>query len=153
MLEKHQPDLVLCTHFLLAEIISWLKAKGRLACPQAIVVTDLDVHAMWLCHHFEHYFVAIDETREHLVRLGIPGGKVTASGIPIDPVFAEAKDKRAMRQKLGLLADRTIVLLSAGGVRGGPIEHPGASLVDLRPPAPDLVGCGRHEERRPPARA
>ena len=148
MLEKHRPDLVLCTHFLPAEIISWLKAKGRLACPQAIVVTDLDVHAMWLCHHFEHYFVAIDETREHLVRLGIPGGKVTASGIPIDPVFAEAKDKRAMRQKLGLLADRTIVLLSAGGFGVGPIEHAVASLLGLRHPAQIVVVCGRNEELR-----
>jgi processive 1,2-diacylglycerol beta-glucosyltransferase len=50
-LERHRPDLVVCTHFLPAEIISWLKAKQRLACPQAIVVTDFDVHAMWLCHH------------------------------------------------------------------------------------------------------
>src|SRR5439155_309696 len=104
--------------------------------------------AMWLCHHFEHYFVAIDETREHLVRLGIPGGKVTASGIPIDPVFAEAKDKRAMRQKLGLLADRTIVLLSAGGFGVGPIEHAVASLLELRHPAQVVVVCGRNEELR-----
>src|SRR2546428_12904816 len=126
MLETHRPALVLCTLFLPAEIISWLKAKGRLACPQAIVVTDLDVHAMWLCHHFEHYFVAIDETREHLVRLGIPGGKVTASGIPIDPVFAEAKPRGATRQKLGLLAERTILLPSAGGIGVGPIDPPAA---------------------------
>ena len=148
MLERQRPDLVLCTHFLPAEIISWLKAKARLACPQAIVVTDFDVHAMWLCHHFEHYFVAIDETREHLLRLGIPAGKVTVSGIPIDPVFAEAKDKHAMRQKLGLLADRTIVLLSAGGFGVGPIEHAVASLLGLRHPAQIVVVCGRNEELR-----
>src|SRR5438093_479731 len=148
MLEKHRPDLVLCTHFLRAEIISWLKAKVRHARPQAIVVTDFDAHAMSLCHHFEHYFVAIDETREHLVRLGIPGGKVTASGIPIDPVFAEAKDKRAMRQKLGLLADRTIVLLSAGGFGVGPIEHAVASLLELRHHAQVVVVFGSNAEIR-----
>src|SRR5438477_6835960 len=31
MLERYQPDLVLCTHFLPAEIISWLKATASLA--------------------------------------------------------------------------------------------------------------------------
>jgi hypothetical protein len=31
-LKRHRPDLVICTHFLPAEIISWLKAKHRLAC-------------------------------------------------------------------------------------------------------------------------
>jgi processive 1,2-diacylglycerol beta-glucosyltransferase len=148
MLEKHRPDLVLCTHFLPAEILSWLKAKGRLSCPQAIVVTDFDVHAMWLCHHFEHYFVAIDETREHLVRLGIPGDRVTVSGIPIDPVFAQAKEQGAMRRKLGLLPDRTVVLLSAGGFGVGPLEHAVTSLLELRHPAEIVVVCGRNEELR-----
>jgi processive 1,2-diacylglycerol beta-glucosyltransferase len=148
MLEKHRPDLVLCTHFLPAEIISWLKAKGRLVCPQAIVVTDFDVHAMWLCHHFEHYFVAIDETREHLVQLGIPREKVTVSGIPIDPVFAETKAKDAARRRLGLVPDRTVVLLSAGGFGVGPLEHAVTNLLALRHPAQVVVVCGRNEELR-----
>jgi len=145
-LERNRPDLVICTHFLPAEIISWLKAKHRLACPQAIVVTDFDVHAMWLCHHFEQYFVAIEETREHLVRLGIPAERVTVSGIPIDPAFAVAKDKTAMRRKLGLAPDRTTVLLSAGGFGVGPIEHAVTNLLDLVHPAQIVVVCGRNAE-------
>jgi len=52
MLKNYQPDIAVCTHFLPAEIISWLTAKGKINFPQAIVVTDFDVHAMWLCHHF-----------------------------------------------------------------------------------------------------
>jgi len=148
MLEKYRPDLVLCTHFLPAEIISWLKAKERLGCPQAIAVTDFDVHAMWLCHHFEHYFVAIDETREHLLRLGIPADKVTVSGIPIDPVFAQHKDRGAMCEKHGLRQDRTIVLMSAGGFGVGPVEHAVTTLLALRHPAHIVVVCGRNEELR-----
>jgi processive 1,2-diacylglycerol beta-glucosyltransferase len=147
-LEKLDPSLIICTHFLPAEIISWLKAKGRLTCPQAIVVTDFDVHAMWLCHHFEHYFVAIEETREHLVRLGIPAEKVSVSGIPIDPVFTQRKEPAAMRRQLGLLADRTVVLLSAGGFGVGPLEHAVTSLLALRHPAEIVVLCGRNEELR-----
>src|SRR5258705_1701248 len=111
LLEREKPDLIVCTHFLPAEMVSWMKAKHRLACPQSIVVTDFDVHAMWLCHHYEHYFVALDETREHLIRLGIPAEKVSTTGIPIDPAFAEAKDKIAMRKKLGLAPNRTTILL------------------------------------------
>src|SRR5262245_53481742 len=63
LLREKQPDVVVSTHFLPAEIISWLKAKHRVSFPQAIVVTDFDVHAMWLCRHYERYFVALDETR------------------------------------------------------------------------------------------
>src|SRR6476469_7308491 len=109
LLRDYQPDMIVCTHFLPAEIVSWLKAKERLASRQAIVVTDFDVHAMWLCHHYEHYFVAIDEARVYLEVLGIPAAKITVSGIPIDPVFAERKDKQEMRAKHGLAPDRTTI--------------------------------------------
>ena len=70
------------------------------------------------------------------------------TGIPIDPVFAEVKPRDAMRQKLGLLAERTIVLLSAGGFGVGPIEHAVASLLELRHPAQIVVVCGRNQELR-----
>src|SRR5207245_768443 len=42
MLEKHRPDLVLCTHFLPAELISWLKDTARLPCPQALAPSRQD---------------------------------------------------------------------------------------------------------------
>src|SRR5207245_827666 len=115
LLREYQPDLIICTHFLPAEIVSWLKAKERIASRQAIIVTDFDVHAMWLCHHYEQYFLAIDESRAYLEALGIPRDKITVSGIPIDPVFALHKDKQQMRLKHGLAPDRATILLSAGG--------------------------------------
>ena len=63
LLREYQPDVIICTHFLPAEIVAWLRAKERLISRQAIVVTDFDVHAMWLVHHYEQYFVAVDEAR------------------------------------------------------------------------------------------
>jgi processive 1,2-diacylglycerol beta-glucosyltransferase len=147
MLKEYQPDIIVCTHFLPAEIISWLKAKQRISCRQSIVVTDFDVHAMWLCHHYEHYFVALDETRLHLEKLGIPASKITVSGIPIDPVFSEQKDRREMRQKLGLRQDVTTILLSAGGFGVGPVEHILKSLMsDMQSPAQVVALCGRNQK-------
>src|ERR1041385_7266549 len=110
MLREYQPDLIVCTHFLPAEIVSWLKAKERIISRQAIVITDFDVHAMWLCHHYERYFVAIDESRAYLEALGIPGEKISVTGVPIDPVFALSKNKLEMRKKHGLASDRITIL-------------------------------------------
>jgi len=146
LLREYQPDMIICTHFLPAEIVSWLKAKERIASRQAIIVTDFDVHAMWLCHHYEQYFVAIDEARAYLEALSIPGNKITVSGIPIDPVFALPKDKRAMRRKHGLAADRTTILLSAGGFGVGPLGHLITSLIPLQHPAQIVAVCGRNED-------
>ncbi|MEO6391661.1 MAG: glycosyltransferase [Pyrinomonadaceae bacterium] len=146
MLTEYQPDLVVCTHFLPAEIISWLTAKERVTFPQAIVVTDFDVHAMWLCHHYARYFVALEETRVHMIKLGIPENKLTVTGIPIDPVFAQTKSKREMRLKYDLDPDRTTILLSAGGFGVGPVEHLLEALSEMEHPAQVLALCGRNEE-------
>lgn len=146
LLKEYQPDIAVCTHFLPAEIISWLKSKKKINCPQAIVVTDFDVHAMWLCHHYEQYFVALDETKVHLEKLGIPAEKLTVSGIPIDTVFAEKKDKAEMREKYGLEKDKLTILVSAGGFGVGNIEHLLQSLSDLQTPSQILAICGRNEE-------
>ena len=145
-LKNYQPDLAVCTHFLPAEIISWLRAKKKIDFPQAIVVTDFDAHAMWLCHHYEQYFVALDETRVHLEKLGIPAEKLTVSGIPIDSVFAETKDKSVMREKYGLAQDKLTIMVSAGGFGVGNIEHLLLALADLQTPAQILAICGRNEE-------
>ena len=146
MLREYQPDLIVCTHFLPAEIVSWLKAKERLASRQVIIVTDFDVHAMWLVHHYEHYFVALDEARAYLEALGIPASKITVSGIPIDPVFAKHKDKQAMRAKHGLQPDRMTILLSAGGFGVGSVDALIASLLSLQHRVQVVAICGRNEE-------
>ena len=148
MLKAYQPDIIVCTHFLPAEIVSWLKAKERITSRQSIVVTDMDVHAMWLCHHYEQYFVPLDETREHMLRLGIPAEKLTVSGIPIDTVFSVEKDKREMRRKHGLREEGWTILVSAGGFGVGPIEHLYKSLLELKHKAEAVIICGRNEELR-----
>jgi processive 1,2-diacylglycerol beta-glucosyltransferase len=146
LLKDYQPDLAVCTHFLPAEIISWLKQKRRLNTPQAIVVTDFDVHAMWLCRHYEHYFVAIEETRQHLQELGIDPEKITVSGIPIDPVFAENKDKTEMRKKLRLDITLPAILISAGGFGVGPMELLIESLTKMRNKVQVIAICGKNNE-------
>lgn len=146
LLETYQPQWTICTHFLPAEIVSWLRTKARLITRHAIVVTDFDVHAMWLTRHVEQYFVALDETRVHLERLGIPGNTITVSGIPIDPIFTKPKDRHAMGAKHGLEPDRLTVLVSAGGFGVGPVERLVRSLLELRHPAQAVVICGRSAE-------
>ncbi|GAC1448180.1 MAG: glycosyltransferase [Isosphaeraceae bacterium] len=145
LLESYRPQIAICTHPLPAEIISWLKAKEKIETRQAIVVTDFDVHAMWLCRDFERYFVALEETRVHLGSLGVPLDRITVSGIPIDPVFTRPKNKMEMRAKYGLKPDLTTILVSAGGFGVGPIEALLSSLGSLRHPAQVVAVCGRNE--------
>jgi len=146
-LHRYRPDVAICTHFLPSGIISSLKGEGKVHVLNAVVVTDFDVHAMWLCRHVEQYFVALEETKAHLKAIGVPEALVTTSGIPIDPVFAKPKDKRAMRRKHSL-DDRFTILVSAGGFGVGPVGHLVQALSRLSHPARVVVVCGRNEALR-----
>jgi processive 1,2-diacylglycerol beta-glucosyltransferase len=147
LLHDHKPDLTVCTHFLPAGIITWLRRMGQLRrTRQAIVVTDFDVHAQWICTKQARYFVALEETRAHLEELGIPAPRITVSGIPIDPAFAIAKDKAALREKYGLRREGVVILISAGGFGVGKIRLLIQPLLRLRHPAQVVAICGRNEE-------
>jgi processive 1,2-diacylglycerol beta-glucosyltransferase len=147
-IEKFDPHVTVCTHFLPAGIISHLQEKGRLQTHHSIVVTDFDCHAMWLSRMFHRYFVALDETKAHLEALGLPAGRITASGIPIDPVFAEPVERAASRRSYGLHPEKTTLLLSAGALGVGPTELIVERLKQLRHDAQTIVVCGRSEEVR-----
>jgi processive 1,2-diacylglycerol beta-glucosyltransferase len=144
-LHRYKPDVAICTHFLPSGIISSLKGEGKVKVLNMVVVTDFDVHAMWLCRHVEQYFVALEETRVHLRAMGVADSLVTVTGIPIDPVFTEPKDKRAMRRKHGLREERFTILVSAGGFGVGPVGHMMKSLARLSHPAQVVAVCGRNE--------
>jgi processive 1,2-diacylglycerol beta-glucosyltransferase len=145
-IEQFDPHITVCTHFMPAGIISHLQEQGRLRTHHSIIVTDFDCHAMWLSRMFHRFFVALDETKAHLEALGLPGERITVSGIPIDPVFSIAVDRPAVRASYGLDPAKTTLLLSAGALGVGPTELIVERLKHLRHDAQTIVTCGRSEE-------
>ena len=134
MLKRVQPDLCIATHFLPAEIIAWLRAKKKLQTHNAVVVTDYDVHAMWLCRTVARYYVAIPEALEYLAGIGVPREIIRVTGIPIDPLFARPLDAAKARAQLRLDPAAPILLLAAGGYGVGPVEQLVRDLLALERP-------------------
>jgi processive 1,2-diacylglycerol beta-glucosyltransferase len=148
MLKRLQPDLCVATHFLPAEIIAWLIAKKKLRARNAIVVTDYDVHAMWLCRTVDRYYVAIDEAAEYLAHIDVPREKLRVTGIPIDPLFATPVNRSDARKQLELDAAAPIILISAGGYGIGPVEQLVKDLLALDRPWQIAAIAGKSEKTR-----
>lgn len=145
MIRKFQPDLTLCTHFLPAEIISYLLAKETIQTRHAIVVTDLDVHAMWLSRHFHQYFVAIEEARVHLQMTGLPADRIIVSGIPIDPVFTEHKDRAELCRRHHIDPNLPVLLVSLGAMGRAVAGELVRALSYLKTRTQVVLVCGIHE--------
>ena len=140
------PDITVCTHFMPAGIISHLIRKKQLDAHLSIVVTDFHFHAMWLSSAFHRYFVALPEMKAHIEALGLPPERVTVSGIPIDPVFAEPVNRQQLREKYGLDPNCTTLLVSGGALGVGPAEIVVGQLKRVRNEVQSIVLCGKNEE-------
>ena len=145
-IRRFQPDIVICTHFMPTGIIAHLIEKGVIQTHLSVVVTDMDMHAMWLSRTFHRYFVALEETKAHLLALGLPAERITVSGIPVDPVFAESVDRVALRKTLGLALDRFTLLFSAGAYGVSPAEFVVTRIQQMRHRVQTIVICGKNSD-------
>ena len=146
MLVKDNPKIAICTHFLPAEILVYLRKKEVLDLQIGVVVTDIDAHAMWLYEGIDWYFVASEETKVYMSALGVPENTIHVTGIPIDPVFGKKRRKQDMRRELGLDPDTITLLVSAGGFGMGPVEALLQALLKIKHPVQLAVICGRNPQ-------
>ena len=148
MLKRVQPDLCIATHFLPGEILAWLIARKKLQARNAIVITDYDVHALWLCRTVDRYYVALPEAAEYMAAIGVPRDTLRITGIPVDPLFAKRVDRGDARKHLQLDAHHPVVLVAAGGEGVGPIQELVRGLLELRRPWQIVAIAGKSEKIR-----
>ena len=145
-LKSESPDITICTHFLASDIVSTMLQHDMFATRHAVVVTDLHVHAMWLCHQFERYFVPTDEASYYLRQIGFPDDRITVTGIPIHPVFSQEMDRDALRRRYEIDPDLPVVLISAGtfGLESSLVAV--RALMNMQQPAQIVALCGTNAE-------
>lgn len=122
-LEEMQPDAVICTHFLPAQILSRLIAKKKWATPVWTVVTDFDVHALWVHQRLTGYCAAAEEIAWRMRERGLQDTRIEVTGIPIMPVFAEPRSREVCAKEAGIDAQRTTLLVMSGGLGVGAIDQ------------------------------
>src|SRR5438132_4776537 len=141
-------DLVINTHFLPEEIIASLRRQGRFAAPQVMVTTDFETHRLWVHQPCDHYFTATEEAARYVQCYGVPAAYTTATGIPIHPVFCEAKYRAGCLARQGLVGDRPILLQLAGGYGVGPIGDLYRALLEVQVPLEIVVVTGHNAAAR-----
>lgn len=141
-LEKEQFDCILSTHFFSNEVAAHLKRNNLIRSKIISVVTDFDVHTLWIAEGIDSYAVACEYTRDRLRSFGIGENKIVTTGIPTDEKFSKTPDKDELKEKLGLKKGVFTALLAAGSFGFGPMEAIAARLTDCQV----LVVCGHNKE-------
>lgn len=146
--ERFQPDVIVCTHFLPAEILGTAFLEKRIACPVWVQVTDFDLHQMWVHDGISGYFVANDELAYRLFAQRVPPSRVIVSGIPVMPGFVAPPERSAAAARIGLDPSRMTLLMMSGGAGAGLQETLVKSLLAQHPELQLIVLTGRNESLR-----
>jgi processive 1,2-diacylglycerol beta-glucosyltransferase len=147
-IKRVAPDVVVCTHFLPARLAALMMARGTLDATLAVVTTDYDFQGLWLTSSFGHFFVAREETKRHMVAIGVPGDRLFVSGIPVRSVFGDPVDADAVRARFRLRDDRPIVLISAGAAGGPYTKAIVSQALRMTSEFQAVIVCGRNDALR-----
>jgi processive 1,2-diacylglycerol beta-glucosyltransferase len=145
-LREYSPDVVICTHFLPARLVSLMLARKQLRATLTVVGTDYDFQGLWLTSPFHHFFAAREESREYLTTIGIPSDRVSAPGIPVRAGLGEPVDEASVRGEFGLRPDAPVVLVSAGASGGGYTVQVVRQVLRMTSSVQAVIVCGRNAE-------
>ena len=139
LLNKFQPDIVICTHPFpeaAASLWKFLHAKSDKNFLLAAVLTDYSLHEIWIFGEVDAYFVATDDMKNNLANHCRAGQKIFATGIPIDEKFSAVKR---------VSNSIPTILIMGGGLGLGSIEETLLELNKIKSPLKISVVAGLNE--------
>ena len=111
LIEDYEPNLVISTHPLLVNVVSYLKSNSKKGLPFIAVVTDYMAHQFYISSFVDAYIVGSSYTKDTLMEKGIAENKIFTYGIPIRREFREPRKSRY---------DEVLTVLIMGGSMGVP---------------------------------
>ena len=141
LLNKFQPDVVICTHPFpeaAASLWKFLHAKSARKFLLAAILTDYSLHEIWIYGEVDIYFVATEEMKNELAEQVRPAAEIFAAGIPIDLSFGKLEKKSPQ--------GKFTVLIMGGGLGLGSIEETLQELEKISAELKIVVVCGQNEK-------
>lgn len=144
VIKEHRPDAVVNTFPMM--VMPELRKKTGIGIPIYNVITDFVLHRRWIHPQVDKYYVATDDLKDEIVKVGIPSDKVMTTGIPLKAAFQVTERKPELFRKYKLDPVKRTVLIMAGsyGVLPG-LKEVCLSVASL-PGMQLLVVCGKNKQ-------
>lgn len=87
LIREFKPSIIICTHTLPLQMVSYLKNKGIVNLPLVAIVTDYVNHPFWNLNNIDAIIVPHEVVLEDMVKSGIPKNIIYPFGIPLSTDF------------------------------------------------------------------
>jgi processive 1,2-diacylglycerol beta-glucosyltransferase len=141
------PDVVITTHPVAAQVIGELISNGFLQALHVGIVTDYTILPIWEDPKNIDYIVTCGPAIEpRAIARGIPSEKLLPIGIPIQTQFLKNTDSSEAKRSLGLQTHIPAALVMGGSMGYGKIEAIVKDTIEHVVGLQLLVVCGRSDK-------
>lgn len=112
--EERSPLAIVCTHITAANAAVGARMLTGQAFPIVCVPTDYEIEGWWPHKECDLFCVATEGMAETLRPRRVPERKMLITGIPVRGAAGVEYDRDAVRERLGLPQDKTVVLVMVG---------------------------------------
>ncbi|MDR2957075.1 MAG: hypothetical protein LBU61_02690 [Coriobacteriales bacterium] len=145
--DSYDPDCIICTHPLAAQIVNGLITRKKIAALTIGIITDFTILPYWeACPEIDYVVIAGEMLRHRAISRGISIERLLPIGIPIKSKFAISINKSTAREQLSLPQDLPMVLVMAGSMGYGKIEKVIEELLVLTRKLFVVAVCGNNQK-------
>ena len=112
-----KPDAVIFTHPFPAGAADLLKAEGKISVPLLGVITDFDIHQLWVDHYLDGFCVATPDLKTLMESYDVPGDIIHVTGIPVRRSFYEQAARKRPFEK------GTVLVMGGGLGLGNVVDN------------------------------
>ena len=111
---KNRPLAIIATHITAANVAVGARMITGVEYPLVCVPTDYEIEGWWPHLETDLFCVATEFMAETLRPRKVEESRIAITGIPIRQGFSHEQDTHALRDKLGVPTNKTMVLVMAG---------------------------------------
>ena len=119
---RKNPDVIISTHFLPADIAALLKRNQKIKSKLITIITDFGVHPYWVAEGTDLYIAASDFTKERLLRERVSLDRIKVFGLPFHHKYLKEFNRKALAEKIGINPEKFTVMLMTGSFGTGPLR-------------------------------
>ena len=145
LVQSHPADMIVTVHPFANSFA--LRALGKNRPPFINVVTDMvTTHALWYDNRADLILVPTETARKRALKYNMPPEKVQVVGLPVADRYCQPVGSRAvLREKLGWVSDKPVVLLVGGGEGMGPLAKTAQAIDQSGLDVGLVIVCGRNQ--------
>ncbi len=146
-IEAGNYDAVICVHVFASLMMTEIRKNYGGHLPTYFVATDYTCSPGVNISDFNACFIPSEKLTSEFSELGVKPEKLIPAGIPVREEFYSSCAQEEAKKRLGLPADKRIVLFMCGSMGVGPMKETVELLIGSMPEdAAIAVICGRNEK-------